>query len=126
MKINTTYIIVAIIVGALVYYLYNLAVDSPHRISSLEAKQKLQQGGFDVILDVRTDLEVKTLGFYPGSVHIPSPEIPSKVPAQYPNKETRILLYCNTGHRARIATDILHKLGYKNTVYISGGHKSIL
>ena len=126
MKVNTTYILGAVILGALVYYLYNLAVDSPHRISSLDAKQRIQQGGFDVILDVRTDLEVKTLGFYPGSVHIPSPEIPSKVPVQYPNKETRILLYCNTGHRARLATDVLHKLGYKNTVYISSGYKSIL
>jgi rhodanese-related sulfurtransferase len=126
MKVNTKYIIGAIILGGLVYYMYTLAVDSPHRISSLEAKQRIQQGGFDVILDVRTDLEVKTLGFYPGSVHIPSPEIPSKVPLKYPNKETRILLYCNTGHRARMATDVLHKLGYKNVVYISGGHKSIL
>jgi phage shock protein E len=126
MKVKTTYIVVAIAVIALVYYLYTLAVDSQYRISSMEAKQRIQKGEFDVILDVRTDLEVKTLGFYPGSVHIPSPEIPSKVPLKYPNKETRILLYCNTGHRARIATDVLHKLGYKNVVYISSGYKSIL
>lgn len=120
------YILVAIVLGSLGYYMYTLAVMSPHRISSLDAKQRIQQGGFDLILDVRTDLEVQTLGSYPGSVHIPSPEIRSKVPVQYPNKETRILLYCNTGHRARIATDILHTLGYKNTVYISSGYKSIL
>ena len=126
MKVKSTYILVAIVLVALVYYFYTLAVDSPHRISSLEAKQRIQKGEFDVILDVRTDLEVKTLGFYPGSIHIPSPEIPSKVPLKYPNKETRILLYCNTGHRARMATDVLHTLGYKNTVYISSGYKSIL
>lgn len=126
MKVNTTYILVAIALGGLVYYLYNLAVNSQHRISSADAKQRIQQGGFDVILDVRTDLEVRTLGFYPGSVHIPSSEIRSKVPVQYPNKETRILLYCNTGHRARVATDILHAIGYKNAVYISSGYKSIL
>jgi len=74
MKVKTTYIAVAIAVIALVYYLYTLAVDSPHRISSLDAKQRIQKGEFDVILDVRTDLEVQTMGFYPGSVHIPSPE----------------------------------------------------
>jgi rhodanese-related sulfurtransferase len=126
MKVNTTYIIAVIILGGFVYYLYNLAVDSPHRVSSIDAKKRIEQGGFDVILDVRTDIEVQTLGFYPGSVHIPSSEIRSKVPLQYPNKETRILLYCNTGHRARIATDILQTLGYKNTVYISSGYKTIL
>lgn len=126
MKVNTTYILVSIGLVALVYYLYTLAVNSLHRISSLEAKQRIQQGKFDVILDVRTDLEVQTLGFYPGSVHIPSPEIQSKVPVKYPNKETRILVYCNTGHRARLATDMLHTLGYKNTVYISSGYKSIV
>jgi len=105
-------------------YLY--ATDSIHRISSQEAKRRIQSGKIDVILDVRTNVEQSTLGFYPGSVHIPSADIERMIPNRYPNKQTRILVYCNTGHRARMATDKLHALGYKNAVYISSGYTSLM
>ena len=117
-------IVLAIILFARAAYTY--AIDSPHRISSEKAKQLIQAGKFDVILDVRTDLERSSLGVYPGSVPIPSSDIKRMVPNQYPNKQTRILIYCNTGHRARMATDTLQALGYKNTVYISSGYSSLL
>jgi rhodanese-related sulfurtransferase len=48
------------------------------------------------------------------------------MPNRYPNKQTRILAYCNTGHRARMATDKLQALGYRNAVYISSGYTSLL
>ena len=105
-------------------YLY--ATDSPYRISSQKAKQLLQSGKMDVILDVRTALERSSLGFYPGSVHIPSADLERMMPNRYPNKQTRILAYCNTGHRARMATDKLHALGYTNAVYISSNHTSLM
>jgi len=104
-------------------YLY--ATDSPYRISSAEAKRRIQRGEVDVILDVRTDLERATLGFYPGSVHIQSADLEARMPARVPDKKARILAYCNTGHRARMATDKLHALGYTNAVYISSQHTSL-
>ena len=106
--------------------LYTYAIDSPYRISSEEAKQRIQSKKVDVILDVRTDLEVASLGAYPGALHIQSGDLPIEAPKQLPDKNARILAYCNTGHRARMATDKLHALGYKNAVYISGGYKSIM
>jgi rhodanese-related sulfurtransferase len=105
--------------------LYTYATDSPYRISSEEAKQRIQNKKIDVILDVRTDWELATLGAYPGSLHIQSGDLEVEAPKQLPDKNARILAYCNTGHRARMATDKLHSLGYKNAVYISGGYKSI-
>ena len=104
-------------------YLY--ATDSPYRISSAEAKRRIQRGEVDVILDVRTDLERATLGVYPGSVHIQSADLEARMPARVPDKKARILAYCNTGHRARMATDKLHALGYTNAVYISSTHTSL-
>ena len=106
--------------------LYKYATDSPHRISSEEAKRRISAKEIDVILDVRTDTERKTLGIYPGSLHIQSADLPVEAPKQLPNKNARILAYCNTGHRARMATDKLHELGYKNAVYISGQHTSLV
>ena len=105
--------------------LYKYATDSPHRISSEEAKRRISAKEIDVVLDVRTDTERKTLGIYPGSLHIQSADLPVEAPKQLPNKNARILAYCNTGHRARMATDKLHELGYKNAVYISGQHTSL-
>ena len=105
--------------------LYKYATDSPYLISSEEAKKRIGEKRIDVVLDVRTDLERETLGAYPGSLHIQSADLPAEVTKQIPDKNARILAYCNTGHRARMATDKLHELGYKNAVYISGGYTSI-
>ena len=115
-----------IILVGIGYYLYDLAVKSKHRISSEEAKTLIQNGSIDLIFDVRTDIERRTLGFYPGSVHIESADLEKEMPNRYQNKSIKILVYFNTGHRARLSTDKLHKMGYSNSVYISSGHTSIL
>jgi len=117
--------IAAVIVLALVRYAYLYATDSPYRISSEDAKRRIQQGQIDVILDVRTDIERATLGFYPGSLPIPSADLKARLPRLIPNHQTRILAYCNTGHRARMAADMLHALGYTNAVYISSTYTSL-
>lgn len=132
MKFNVSSIVHLLLFLALIAILvivirqaYLYATDSPYRISSTEAKRRIQRGEVDVILDVRTDLERATLGVYPGSVHIQSADLDARMPAQVPDKKARILAYCNTGHRARMATDKLHALGYTNAVYISSTHTSL-
>jgi hypothetical protein len=126
MKISTTTFSIVALLVVLVYFAYQYAVDSPHRIPAETGKALLKDKKIDVLLDVRTDLERKTLGFYPGSVHIQSADLDQRMPREYPDKSIRILAYCNTGHRARMATDKLHKLGYKNAVYISSSYKTLL
>jgi rhodanese-related sulfurtransferase len=117
-------VIVAFI--AFVYFSYQYAVDSKYRISSEKAKELIKDKKIDVVLDVRTDAERNTLGYYPGSVHIQSADLEKRMASEYPNKDVRIIAYCNTGHRARMATDKLHDLGYKNAMYISSTYKSIM
>jgi len=128
MKRSTLILFISIIfaiVGVFAYFAYQYAVDSPFRISSAEAKRLLQSDQIDLVLDVRTDLERRTLGYYPGSVHIQSADLEKEMPKQYPDKNIHILAYCNTGHRARMATDKLHKLGYVNAKYISSQYASL-
>ena len=108
-----------------IYFLYTYAMDSPYRISSDEAKARIRQKQIDLILDVRTDLERSTLGYYPGSVHIQSSELEARMPEEFPDKNLRILAYCNSGQRARMATEKLHRLGYKNSVYITSTYGSL-
>jgi phage shock protein E len=125
MKLVYVLIVVAIVM-LVVIGLYLYATDSPYRISTSDAKQRIQDGQVDLILDVRTSAERATMGFYPGSVPIPAADLEAKMPALYPNKQTRILAYCNTGHRARMATDKLRGMGYTNTVFISSTYGSLL
>jgi len=120
------YLIVSVVViAALGYVAYTYAIDSPLRISSEAAKRLIQEHKIDLILDVRTDVERKTLGFYPGSVHIQSADLEARMPIDYPNKEIRILAYCNTGHRARLASEKLRAMGYVNARYISSTYTTL-
>jgi len=101
-------------------------MDSPLRISSEVAKELLQNGKIDLVLDVRTNLERSNLGYYPGSVHIQSSDLEKRMPSEYPNKNINIIAYCNSGQRARIATEKLHELGYINAAYIASTYGTLL
>ena len=120
-------LLVAVIsIISVVYYLYRYAMDSPYRISSAEAKMLIQAKKIDLILDVRTDAELSLLGYYPGSVHIQSADLERRMELEYPDKSIRILVYCNSGQRSRIATEKLHNLGYRNTAYIATPYQSLM
>ena len=114
------------ILAVILYLLYRYAVISPYRISSEEAKQLLTKKKIDLVLDVRTHAERSSLGYYPNSVHIQSADLEKEMLPRYPDKSIRILAYCNTGHRARMATDKLQAMGYTNSKFISSGHSSLL
>ena len=115
-----------LVATAVFYALYTYAMDSPWRISVSEARQRLSQGQYDVVLDVRTAFERQTLGAYPGSVHVPAADLVRVITTRFPDKGLSILVYCNTGQRARRATDILHQLGYVNARYIATSHLSLM
>jgi rhodanese-related sulfurtransferase len=125
--INTRilFIMIVILAAFFVYGSYQYAVSSAYRVSSEKAKEMIQKNNIDVVLDVRTDMERATLGYYPGSIHVPSADLENRM-ADYPNKDTRIIVYCNTGHRARMATDALQQMGYHNARYISSTYASMM
>lgn len=114
------FLIIAMIIGFFAYY----SLSSPFLISSKEAKKRLSQGGFDVVLDVRSNMEYN-LGHYPGAAHVPVAEIPTAIPRLFPDKQTKILVYCNTGQRSRYAADLLQGMGYKQTRYIAGSYLTL-
>lgn len=114
------------IILTLVYAFY-YAYSSPYRISTERARDLLDKDQIDVILDVRTQVERDNLGFYPNSLHIPAAELETKFVPYYPNKSTTtILIYCNTGQRARKAAEKLQSLGYKNAAYIVSSYRNLM
>jgi rhodanese-related sulfurtransferase len=123
---NYLFLLIVLILVAVIAYLYIYAMDSPYRITAESAKRGIQDGEFDVILDVRTDVERATLSYYPNSVHIQSADLEARMSREFPNKSIRILAYCNSGQRARAATEKLHALGYTNSVYITTTYLSLM
>jgi phage shock protein E len=114
-------IVSAFVLGGIVYYTFY----SPYLISAEQAKKMIQERKFDVVLDVRTKMEYN-LGHYPEALHIPTQDVQEQVETLIPNKNIRILIYCNTGQRARYATDILKAKGYKHVNYIAGSYTGLL
>jgi rhodanese-related sulfurtransferase len=125
MRSGTLIIVGILLLAAIGYAAYDYAHNSRFRITAAEAKELLRQKQFNMILDVRTNIERETLGFYPNSIHIPAASIDSIMPTLYPDRNAQILIYCNTGQRARRAADVLHKLGYKKVFYIAESHHSL-
>jgi phage shock protein E len=107
-------------------WLYNYAMNSSLRISAGEARDRLAAEDFDIVLDVRTFPEVAVFGKFPGAVHIPAGDLLRLFPVDYPDRELRVLVYCNSGQRARKAAEVLRSLGYKKAVYVATPYQSLL
>ena len=112
--------IIIIILAAFLYY----NVSSPLAMYPGEAKQLLKDGKFDAVVDVRTNAEWN-MGHYPLAIHIPTKQL-DQLEQRIPNKDSKILFYCNTSTRARMAAEKAEKMGYKNIRYLVGTHTNIL
>jgi rhodanese-related sulfurtransferase len=92
-------------------------------ISSEEAKRLIKEGKIKKVIDVRTAVEYRA-GHYPRALHIPVDKINEKTTSELP--KSGLLVYCNTGQRARFAAEKLTELGFKQVYYISGYYTSLL
>jgi rhodanese-related sulfurtransferase len=91
-------------------------------VSSKEANRLIRAGKIKKVIDVRTTSEYRA-GHYKGAVHIPVNAINKKTTAGLPKKG--LLVYCNTGQRARFAAEKLEKLGFEDVYYIAGHYSSL-
>lgn len=127
MRVGKTlfYSFFAVFIGILLYGYY-YSVSSPYMISAEKARSLIRQKKIDLVLDVRTKTERDVFGSYPGSIHIPAGSLDQEILRKYPNKDVQILVYCNTGQRARAATEKLRGMGFKNVFYIPTSHISLI
>ena len=89
-----------------------------HKITAEKAKEMVDKGDVTIV-DVRTEEEYAK-EHIPGALLLPNESIGSKPPAELPDKDAVLLLYCHTGIRSELASEKLVKLGYKQ-VYDFGG-----
>lgn len=92
-------------------------------VSSADAREMIRSGHVVDVVDVRTLAEFNA-GHYRGAMHIPANDIDEQTTAALPRRG--ILVYCNTGQRARFAAEKLRALGFGDVYYIAGHYTSLL
>ena len=88
-------------------------------ITAQEAREIMDTREGYVILDVRTQEEYNQ-GHIPGAILIPDTEIEAKAEEVLADKDQLILVYCRSGRRSKLASEILVELGYTNIMEFGG------
>jgi phage shock protein E len=115
------FLILAIVTIYLTYYTYS----GENLITPEQAKFLISRDRINKIIDVRTTLEYDA-GHYPKAINIPIQSMNKDIVAMKGiEKLDNILVYCNTGQRARRAVQVLNSYGYHNVFYIAGNHTTI-
>ena len=94
-------------------------VNSYRQISQDTAKKMMEADDGHVIVDVRRQDEYDG-GHIPGAILIPNESIGAEPPAELPDMDQVILVYCRSGRRSKEAAQKLFDMGYRN-VYEFGG-----
>ena len=88
-------------------------------ITMEDAKQIFQEKGDYLIVDVRRADEFAE-GHIPGAINIANEDILSAEPAELPDKDQVIYVYCRSGNRSKQASAKLATMGYTNIVECGG------
>lgn len=88
-------------------------------ITPEDAKALMDKGEALIIADVRTPGEFAQ-GHIPGAVNVPIDTLPAAAAKAFPDKNATVLIYCRSGSRSRIATQMLVAEGYTG-LYDLGG-----
>jgi rhodanese-related sulfurtransferase len=76
------------------------------------------------LVDVREDNEWDA-AHAEGAIHLSKGIIERDIETTYPDKDTKLVLYCGGGYRSALATDNLGKMGYRNIISLDGGWRAI-
>jgi len=89
------------------------------QISQETAIEMMERDDGHVIVDVRR-VDEFAAGHIPGAILIPNEDIDGAPPAELPDLDQIILIYCRSGNRSKQASQKLADMGYTN-IYEFGG-----
>ncbi len=101
--------------------------DAKKRIREInieEYKALWENGNAGQLVDVREDHEWEA-AHAAGAVHLSKGVIERDIEKTFPDKNTKLVLYCGGGFRSALATDNLRKMGYTNAMSLDGGWRAI-
>lgn len=97
------------------------------RISEIDIEQyKAMVAAHDphALIDVREESEFAA-GHVVGAVHLSKGVIERDIEANYPDKDTKLVLTCGGGSRSAISADNLRIMGYTNAISLKGGWRAL-
>ncbi len=89
-----------------------------------EYKRLRESGAAGQLVDVREDHEWQA-AHAAGSIHLSKGIIERDIEKAFPDKNTKLVLYCGGGYRSALATDNIQKMGYTNVISLDGGWRAI-
>ena len=89
-----------------------------------EYKRLLERGEAGQLVDVREEHEWQA-AHAAGAIHLGKGIIERDIETTFPDKNTRLVLYCGGGFRSALATDNIQKMGYTNVISLDGGWRAI-
>ncbi|HEX4228635.1 MAG TPA: rhodanese-like domain-containing protein [Bryobacteraceae bacterium] len=104
-----------------------LVQDAKSRIREIDIEEyKRLRGANDAgqLVDVREDNEWAA-AHAEGAIHLSKGIIERDIEVTFPDKDTKLVLYCGGGYRSALATDNLRKMGYRNIISLDGGWRAI-
>ena len=104
-------------------YFQALVKDAKTRVREISADQlaALQKSStIPVLVDVREDNEWDKSRI-PGAIHVGRGVLEANIESRVPQKSTPVVVYCQSGSRSAVATDVLIKMGYTNVSSLAGG-----
>jgi rhodanese-related sulfurtransferase len=89
-----------------------------------EYKRLRSAGEAGQLVDVREDHEWDA-AHAAGAMHLSRGIIERDIEVTFPDRDTKLVLYCGGGYRSALATDNLQKMGYTNVISLDGGWRAI-
>lgn len=88
-------------------------------ITAKEVVEEIEKDDY-FILDVRSSFEFRN-GHLEDAINVDVEELNENILDLIPNKERKILVYCQSGNRSKIASERLISYGYTNVYNMMGG-----
>ncbi len=104
-----------------------LVNDAKRRIREIdinEYKRLRERGEAGQLVDVREEHDWNT-AHAAGAIHLSKGIIERDIEKTFPDKQTKLVLYCGGGFRSALAADNLQKMGYSNVISLDGGWRAI-
>ena len=89
-----------------------------------EYKRLRASGEAGQLVDVREEHEWSA-NHAVGAMHLSKGIIERDIETTFPDKGTKLVLYCGGGFRSALATGNLQKMGYTNVISLDGGWRAI-
>jgi rhodanese-related sulfurtransferase len=101
--------------------LVDAAKSQIREVSATEAKGLQERGA--LLIDVRESEDFEK-GHATDAIHLSRGILEMKIEDVAPDLSSPIICYCGGGSRSALAVESLQKMGYANTVSMSGGFKA--